>query len=385
MVLTLGNFVGFETEGLEELTGSTGAPVNVSSPVRSGARALHIPAGNNKASFSAVESLVATDGGDDLIMGFGIEFTDVTPGAAIPFLIALDDSAGATLFSMTLETNGNVTVDFNTTAAETITAPFTVDTYHLIEIRWQEQASGAIDISIDEVSELSVTGKDMDDAGNLNVYEFSNANSSATSFYIDDFYSYTGGSGTGDFLGTDVEVLGPYQNTAEDATDQGSTLDTGTWANTGELPVNDTNQGIYSTDPSDGFTRMDEGTRAGPAADIDGTPKGGKWIMRAERGTGGGSTHEIRYGKHTPPSTDSTTVVAITVAASAANFHAVSDNTSHVPQTSSDDFAMGGTLVGARDLEINEMWCMLLHVASAAPSFEHLPIFKREINVPLRM
>ena len=61
-----------------------------------------------------------------------------------------------------------------------------------------------------------------------------------------------------------------YQNTVEDATDQGDALANGTWALVSETPLNEgtSNDAQYvDTGNLTGSTICDEGTRAGPSGD----------------------------------------------------------------------------------------------------------------------
>lgn len=273
-----------------------------------------------------------------------------------------------------LKTNGDLALLEEGQVEVGTASPFTVDTWHYIEMRWQNLASGAADVFVDGQSKISVTGKDFL-VSPLDAYRFSGSPTTNEDIAIDDFYCYSGGSGTGDFLGKDTEVLGTYQNTAEDATDQGDALEAGTWAITGDTPgVDDGTPAAYTSTAKDGHTICDEGTRSGPstASEGTGTIKGGKWLHRLKRGNGGGTTHTSRYG-HNGDVADET--VAATT--SLKNFFIVKDvSVAQVP-TSSEDFAQGFKVAGAQDISCAEMWAFLLHIPSAGPD----PIPDRLVQV----
>jgi hypothetical protein len=240
-----------------------------------------------------------------------------------------------------------------------------VNTWHYVEVKWQHVASGTLDIFIDGSAAASqYTGKDMLGAGTaLDTYQLEG---SADTIYYDDFYCMSGATGTGDFLGARTEVLGAYQNTAEDATDQGDALTAGTWANGGEISFTDGTELQYvQTAAIGGYTICDEGNRAGPAGDAPGTITGAKYIARLARTNGSSpTTLDQSYGN----SGDGVSHIdrAAALAVTHANFFVVSESGTVVP-TNAENFAHGmrQTGSGGRDILAHEFAAMLLHVQPA--------------------
>ncbi len=362
MALTLNNFVGFETGGLEEASSITDSPIIVTDPVRTGIYALSVSGvGAERFNISPFESVA--DAGDDQIVGFAVLFPDSTPGVESGFFTAYEGGTGGTqLFQLSLETDGDLRVDFIAGGSETVGTPFADNKYFYIEIKWDHLDSGAFDLHINEVSKISVSGKDMSGGGTFDTYSLET--NVMTALY-DDFYCMSGATGTGDFLGKDAEVLGAYQNTAEDATDQGDALEAGTWAITGDTPgVDDGTPAQYTSTAKDGHTICDEGTRSGPnaAGEGTGTIKGGKWVHRLQRGNGGGTTHSSRYGHN-----GDTALATVALTASYKNFFIVKDDSVAQVPTSSEDFAQGFKVAGAQDMSCADIWAFLLHVSAGAP------------------
>lgn len=134
----------------------------------------------------------------------------------------------------------------------------------------------------------------------------------------------SGASSTSDFLGPRTEVLGTFQNTAENATDQGSTLDQGTWRVVGNtVPIDEaagSQAGYTNAAAQAGYTICDEGRRDGPDLLITGTSVGAKWIHRLRRGSGSGTVHRAVYGKNT-----ATTNPVVTVDTALGNFFRITE------------------------------------------------------------
>lgn len=358
---TLNNFVGFETGGLEEASAS-GAPSVQAAIVRTGSYALDYGAqGYEIAPFESV-----SDAGDDQILGFAVYFTDLSPGSLRSFLIAQEDSGVQKAWALYIDTNGDLGISPDTGAAQTILAPFTENTWHYIEILWQHLASGTMDVFIDGSAAASqFTGLDLTNGGTFDAYEFGTGGGSPSE-YLDDFYCMSGATGTGDFLGPRTEVLGAYQNTAEDATDQGSALNNGTWADVGTTPFVDGTQADYQQNGAiEGYTICDEGLREGPAGDAPGTITGAKYIQRMARTNGSSpTTLDKSFGNSGDGVTSEDSASVLTVAF--ANFFEVSEAAGVVP-TNSENFAfgMGQTGSGGRDVLAHEMLACLLHTQPA--------------------
>lgn len=364
---TINNFVGFETGGTEETSTVTGPVTIQSGTVRTGTFAAQLDA-NAFLAIAPFEDVA--DAGDDQIVGFAIRFTDTTPLLSTLIFRALESTG--TALRLRLLTNGDLALrDANDVQVGLATNPFTVDTWHYVEVRWQHLNSGAADVFIDGVSAISVTAQDFDDGSGLNNYQFANSSGSGITSFVDDVYMLSGAAGTGDFLGTTTEVLGAYQKTDGGATDLGDTLDVGTWALASETPGDDTagNTAEYTGTPLSGAMDCNSGTRAGPSGDpaVTGTLHAAKWIYTLRRSAGGPTTHEIRYGN----SGDGLTNRTVSLTTSLATFVKVSEAATEVPLTT-ETFQIGMAVTGPRIIRLGDAWAMLLHTPAAAVDLDEL-------------
>lgn len=362
MALILNNFIGFETGGLEELVSVSGSPTVSSLVVRTGRYSCAIEGAGERVEINAFEE--SSDAGDDYILGFAFNSADASPDN-FQNIFRAKDTLGTTIWVLKISTTGLRLSDNLGTNFDGST-PLSDDTWHYIEIRWQDLASGEFDLFLDGSSEISVTGADLTTGTALDRYWLED--SAGTINYYDDFYCYSGATGTSDFLGPGVEVLGAFQNTVEDATDQGSTLDQGTWTLVGHTPLVDEGFGdsaAYTSNSAEtGFTICDEGDRDGPDGLITGTSKGAKWTHRLARGSGSGTIHKSRAGKNT--TVEDTTVTLSTAFASKVT---IKESTTHMPNVNTDSFAQGFLKeTGGRNIFCAEMWAFLLHVQPALPA-----------------
>ncbi len=371
-VLTLNNFVGCETGGTEELESTGNTPTCETTNPRTGTYALELTGGDNDtAQFFAK----AAHAGNDNIVGFQVRFSDITPAADTDFFFHRAGGAATDDFKcigLRLEaTSGDLILMDDAFAAEVdeIAAPFTVDTYHLIEIWWEDSATGDAIVHIDgAASGLDVTGQDFTNANGTCVIVgmHGDATGASETIRMDDIYIYSGATGVSDFLGTS-EVFG-YQSQLANATDNGDALENSTtWDQCGETAANDTNVCQYTGDPLTGSTDTDNGSRSGPSGDgnIDGDSniKGGKFLSRMKRGSGGGGgTKEFLYGN----TGDGTTADSVTLGTGCNNESAVVSESGTIVPTSSEFFRLGMNTAGGRDCFICDAWGMILHTPSAA-------------------
>lgn len=379
MALTINNFVGFETQGFEEASSiSSPSPAIGFAPggARTGTGYAVLGVLDAAEHFVAIDPFVdVADAGDDQIIGFGIRWTSLdeppefTPTADIDFLIAREGaSSDALRLRLEATTRDLILVDANGTEIATVTDPFTVSTWHYVELRWRQVDTGAVaDVFIDGVSVISVTGQDFTLSGGALTYVFFRpAPSGPSVIFIDDIYMLSGATSTADFLGKFTEVVGPYNKTDGGATELGDALDVGTWALASEVPVDDANgaRGDYTGTPRSGGMQTDSGTRSGPSGDLridgDANIKAAKWIWWLRRGGGGGTTHKVRYGNSADGMTDRT----ISPGGSFSAFQKVSVAATEVP-LSTEFFQIGMAVTGAKDLRLGDAWAMLLHVADA--------------------
>lgn len=358
MALTVNEFIGFETGGLEESSSIAGTPVVQSTVKRSRTFALELNAATDTYIVSPFSEVA--DAGNKEIWGGGVRFSVLN--VLTNFWQAAD--GGGFNITLQLKANGDLAL-LNDLEVEvgTATNPFTVDTFHFIEVVWDHANPGKADVFVDDVSVISVTGQNFTSGGTLAAWHFKC--SDGITIHFDDMYWLSGATSVSDRLGSLAAVLGAYQNTAEDALDLGDALETGTWANVSQTPANDANTASYTSNVKTGGTQTDEGTRAGPSgdADVDGTIKAAKWIHRLKRGGGGGTTHWKRLGN----SGDGMIDITMGVSPNFKEFFHISELATQVP-TTSEFFQQGFRVDGPRDIIGGDIWAMLLHVSPAAPA-----------------
>lgn len=364
---TINNFIGWETGGLEEADGTeigSAVSVNTSNPTAQfGTFRLQIDSGiGNFISWKLIQQ-GTTDQGNSYIYGFYFQTNNINPTTNYILVDIEDTSGGGGIdIALNLEINGNLTLR-NTTnnIIGTATNPFVNDTWFLIELFFQRSNSGNASVFIDGVEVINVINQDFQESDIDTVDEVTLGSSTliggAEKVFIDGFYFLSGANSSTERLG-DFEVVGPYQNTIEDATDIGDTLDSGTWSNVGETPVNDTNTARYSvTAAKTGGTTTDEGNRSGPNNDarID-TIEAGKYIYKLRRGSGSGTDHFIRFGN----SVDNMTDVEVSLITSFQIFQRVSQNFSIIPNET--EFFQHGIRKdsGGKDLIASEIWAFVL-------------------------
>jgi len=257
--------------------------------------------------FSDVDSGEVSQG-DWLGYDFWINFQDKVPSSLETLLSVHGSVASTDDWNLRIDTDSDLEVyDSTQTLLGTVTDPFTVDDWHRIQIQYQQLASGAFKMWVDKQLVVDETGKDLAGSADWPTGAWY-LNNRGIQFTWDGFYHLSGGSGNlSDFI-DDPDFLGPFQNTAEDATDQGTPLDTGAWNDTGEMPFNDSNVGIYTGGSAKaGHTRFDEGARLGPGA-FPGTVYAYKGIFRSRKpATVAATVHNHRLGSLSPPSTENYT------------------------------------------------------------------------------
>ena len=363
MALTVNNYFGSETGGGEEASAVSGsADFDQTTVVRSGSRAVAMVGASTIQFTIDIDDGVAS-AGDDHIVGFGFHSTDLSPGTATRLFTSNDQG-----IRLSLDTNGDVLVQQgvgNTVA--TVLSPFTVDTWHYIELYWQNLDSGNVELFIDDSSVASGTD-DFRGGADVTGYVFRGPGSGDGTYYFDDCYILTGATAASDRLG-DAEVF-MYQNTAEDATDQGDTLADGTWALVSETPLNEgtANDAQYvDTGNLTGSTICDEGTRSGPSGDanVDGDSniKAAKFVGRFKRSTGGGREHKFLHGN----SGDGVTASAdMGLSTAYATKMIVSEAAAIMPlSTESFQHGFSKSATAGQDIFCGDIWAMLLHVPSA--------------------
>jgi len=390
MAVILRNLIGFETGGLEEAQVVVGSPdATEATIVRSGIRSLKMGAAATPAEYH-IENI--GDGSGNNNIGFGMYLTDVTPATNIDFWQMFNELATPTrLFSLRFKTDGNIAlVDANGTEGASAASGMSVNTFHFIEYFHDTVSNNSVfkvwvdgNLIIDTTDDIDPGGASADRALDG---RFIGADNTAGNpdIYFEDFYWYTGGAAdASDRLG-DAEVF-MYQNTVEDATDQGDALADGTWALVGEIPLNEgtSNDAQYvDTGNLTGSTicdSADSNARPGPSGDsnIDGDSniKAAKWIGRFKRGSGGGRTHNF-YGGNDGAGANHATWIAsndaktldLDLTTSYQTFSMISEST-EVPNSSEDfQYGFSKSATAGQDIFCGEIWAMLLHVPDTGPA-----------------
>ena len=224
-------YIGFETGGTEEGTPTDGPEVSSSGTPRTGSYHLREDDDERFGVPTFVDG--ASDGGADYVVGFAIKHVDATPNTTITFAKA-KDTVGTGQWWLQLTTAGTLQlVDSQSTGKDSYASAFTDNTWHYLEVSWDNTNSGYVYVYLDGEEVMSTSDADTDTAGNsLQEVELRNA---ATSYvYFDDFYFKSGCSGTSDFMGG-VEVFGYQSGNSTGTSDAGDNLDQNEWNDTAYL------------------------------------------------------------------------------------------------------------------------------------------------------
>ncbi len=316
-----------------------------------------------------------------------LRFTDLSPETEYRFLgLYPDDTFGVGIFYFILETDGDVRVMDNDDATiATITAPFTVNTWHRLEINWVRDtgsngqlrvlladagdgAGGSVEILANqtgltlalqnEMTFIHVEGPDHADSGDL--------------FYAGSFFREA--TSSTDLYDDDFEFIGPYQRTnlASATPDTGTgdvpgaDLDTGNWNDVSSLPP-DASEAVYTADGGvDGGVFLETGARPGPSGDsrITGTIMAAYGMFIAKRGGGASSTWHLFAGNKTDDFDNAVDFTAQLNSGVFATWHAVCDTATTTP-TASEFGLLGFGVTGERDITVSHMEMFLLHKPSA--------------------
>ncbi len=366
MALTLNNFTGFETQGAEEASAIGGTPTYPTTDVRSGGACLLLDGSSDSYTLPWVASGV-TDAGGDYIFGGAVKFASLTED--IGGFIDIRDDLGGGLLRLRVGASGKIELSDNS-ATVVITSTNAVGTsaYHFIEVYFEFVGTNAnAELFIDGVSEgTTSTGDFLASGTSVDILRCLHDGSNNVRF--DDIYILSGAASAADRFG-DFSVK-TYQNTAEDATDQGDALADGTWALVSETPSNSgtSNDASYvDTGNLTGSTIMDEGDRAGPSGDSDvtgATIKGAKFISNLKRTSGGGRDHKILYGNDSDwASTSQAATADLGLTVDYVIHEVLTVDTNLVP-TSSESFQQGfsKSATAGQDIFCGDQWAMLGYV-----------------------
>ena len=380
MVLTLNNFIGFETGAGEELSAFQGT-FDDTLNVITGGYAARAAAPTD---FFEIPFLVSPAGNDHII---GFHILQNTLGASSACVAR--DSAGNALFTLRSKILNSLNSfdleDSNGTLVVSGTIGRAINQKHYIEIYWQNLNAGNAELFVNNVSEGTGIG-DFDSGNALSDYRLLRANPAST--WYDDVYIMSGANSATDRLneGGGIEVL-RYQGDAS-SNSSGNALDVGSWVNTQDTPANDASLAAYTGDGKTGQIHTDgSGTHAGPNGDgrINGSIAGAKWMFRARRTNGSDSSPFLRYGRW-DGSTFAQGVlrdgIEIDLTTSFQTFAHVEDSSVNtVPRKDLDYFRLGmGKGSGGRDIELAEAWGMLLHVPSGVATFDKVTALQAAVK-----
>lgn len=329
-------------------------------------------------------------------------FPDITPTAAIDFFrmhaengASLSDSD--TQIVLRLRTDGDVEVrgNENATVVSTITAPFIANTWYDISVTFEVLNSGQSRVWINKTTDPLANATIQSDSaadylqstgGTLGQFYAYNPSGTGTSFYVTElaFYQLTDFADGANF----PDRLSVYDyRCGGSPTTVGSALDTGSWANAGEQPVNETNVAQYDTDPGPpglhGFAKFDS-TGGGPASASGGAPagtfRGGNYWFWDKRSNGGSTVQEISVGNSNDTTSTITRRENFTLSSYTFDWVATDPVTESIMPDNTEDAAMGMLNDGARDFTIADMYFML--AVEPDEGFDHPPLFGRRSFMP---
>ncbi len=325
------------------------------------------------------------------IESFYYRFSDLSPTTEYRFFAATF-SAHVTVGSplnLILETDGDVRVEDDDDATiATISSPFTVDTWHKIDVRYLPGTTdGEVQIWVDNVEVLAnQTGLNLDAFALMDNASVGGSPTSGEDVFFAGAAVIINSSAASDRIDGDFEILGPYQHDVSGAgtgpDDDGGNTGAGgdaldgdgdDFSTTSDIPFSDETQDTdlaeYDGTPLDGSLYCDGGgSKSGPSGDgnVDGDSniKSAQYTFRAERGTGGGTTHSFYFG-NSADAGGSAGKHDQTLTTGPVNYTVVSEDAAVMPL--STEFArVGFGVVGAQNMYMHDMVCTLLHVPPAA-------------------
>lgn len=374
MALTLNQFIGVETGGLEEFPTTAGTPTASTAQVRSGAFSVLINASGETVSFDPLQ-LVAS-GGTGTIIGFGVWPDSLDPIGDLP-MVRFAESGGQvmTLFFQEPDaTTIELRNQFNG-VVDTFPNSLVAGQWNYVEFFFEHLDSASYELFVDGVSKGSGSGADFNRGGAFNNVTFSNTGDTTVITYYDDIYVLTGATAASDRLGDTlgVEVFKYQSAKASNVPDDGGgNLDVGNWGDSGETPLNEANVAVYQNAGAGAVdSNTADGSPEGPSGDsrIDGDSniKGIKGVWRMKRSGGGGSDHFGLLGNNVDGTTRS---ADFNPDMQFADFFFLSEAATIVP-LSTEFCRIGFETTGGQDFNCADMWAMILHVPDeVAPSTE---------------
>jgi hypothetical protein len=374
MAQIITNFTGFETGNLQELVATGGSPTTVSGAIQGsvGGYGLRLDDGDDA-------ELLLDPGGlksspDHFVVGFYIRFNKdfITDTSLVRFKDATETMGSIRIQASDMKIKvGDITSTYGTPSTNALTN----GVWYKFEIRWYaaNAGSGYGHLYIDDVLVASNTTGDFLGGAVPDRIRWLNQDTGTNLVDIDHCYVKcdTAASTTADLIGVgdglEWNVPGYYQ-TSNAATSAGTAPAVGTLVQTGENPLNDTNEAEW-TGSTDSATWAANGIapRNGPLTDITDTVAAAKWWIRSDRDGGGGTTHTLRYGRY-DPSTFSVEDVVTTLTTVITDYYHASESATYMPDVSDESMAWGITISGAQDLHVYEAGGWILQTFSAGPA-----------------
>jgi hypothetical protein len=371
MAVTLNNFWGAETGGLEECSATGSSPSASSADSHSGTYSFALSSTPDTIQFDPFESV--PDAGIGYIIGFWVNMNN-NSWVSSDFLRV---EAAASAIILQIETNTSeqlVLKDQGGTTRITSSTVSPTTGWHFIEIYFElSGANSDCELFIDGVSEGTSSVATF--TSDIVLIEFLGSAGGSNDEYIDDIYFLSGCTSSADRLGgSEVFAYRSSKASVTPDTDAGAGsaatfLDAGHWADAQEVPFSS-----QSPLPDSQYTRSgaaagsvvtdDVGGSAGTGgpntdANITGTIKAIKGIWRMSRDGGSNTAH---YGLLGNDSDGTTRSADFDPSTSMVNYFMVSESATVVP-TSSEHAQIGfEKSSGGQIFECEDMLAMVLHV-----------------------
>ena len=361
MALTTVRALAFSSGGLESLSSTIGTPSGgITTNVVNTKYAIELGSGDQ------VQRTLGINFPDDPIFAFKIRFSSVSPSADVDFFDTSTVATSNSSLTLRLKTNGDIAlINANSVERDTYTGLSANTTYQFAFHFINDNATGLAYVYVDGSEVLSQTTSDDFRAGEISATF--NSGGGITIQIMELF------CGIGDLADLNTDGYDVYEFAVDGTgfTTSGDALDAGTWDNTGEQPLSETNTADYTGTPKAGHAVADGTILPGPSgAGITGTVAGAEWWFWASRGNGGGTTHTLRYGNDV----DTINTQVFSPISDYAGYSVVSDAAGAVPLLT-ENFAMGMEVSGAKDLFMGEMYAALAVEisAGAVASLPHKP------------
>jgi hypothetical protein len=243
MAKTLNNFWGAETGGLEEVSVIIGGFSTVSSvTTHSGGYSYFIPDSIQGIKFSPFEAVPSAGG--YYVWGFWWNPAGTDDSKRDAFQIY---EGTTVILNISTTTNRSLTVDDANAALVATTANnvFTLNAWQFVEVYFSHSSASDLKIFINGTAVIDATLVDITSGGTFDGVGVKTSAVANIDHYVDDIYFMSGCTSAADRLGG-CEVYSYRSNLNSATPDTGSALDTGTWANTQEVPFGETNIGNYA-------------------------------------------------------------------------------------------------------------------------------------------